>query len=116
MTKEMINIRIWISYDLGIRGDYEGLYKWLDMHNAVETGNSCASFVMKFSSNDDSIVKKELLESLKEVDTKNARIYFIRKSVLDDKTGTRGGFLIGGRKSNPWEGYAGKSSEDENEL
>ena len=116
MTKEMINIRIWISYDLGIRGDYEGLYKWLDERKAVETGNSCASFVMKFSSNEDSTVKKELLESLKDVDTRNARLYFIRKSMIEDKLSTRGGFLIGGRKSNPWEGYAGRKSDDENEV
>lgn len=116
MANARISIRIWISYDLGIRGDYEGLYKWLDEHKAVETGNSCASFVMNFSSNDDDVVKKELLESLNEVDTRNARIYVIRKSMFDGKVGTRGGFLIGGRKSNPWEGYAGRTSEDENEL
>lgn len=112
----MTDIRIWISYDLGIRGDYEGLYKWLDEHEAVETGNSCASFAMKFSNNDDSTIKKELLESLKEVDTQNTRIYFIRKSLKDGQLNTRGSFLIGGRKSNPWEGYAGRTTEDENEL
>ncbi len=21
---------LWISYDIGVRGDYEGLYAWLD--------------------------------------------------------------------------------------
>lgn len=27
---------IWISYDLGVQGDYEGLYGWLDTHKARE--------------------------------------------------------------------------------
>lgn len=111
-----ISVRIWLSYDLGIRGDYEGLYKWLDEHKAVETGNSCASFIMEFSSIDDNIIKKELIDSLKNVDTKNARIYVIRKSQTGDSISTRGGFLFGGRKSSPWEGYAGRKSEDDADV
>ena len=31
---------VWISYDLGIRGDYEGLYAWLDSHRAKECGDA----------------------------------------------------------------------------
>ena len=31
---------IWISYDLGVRGDYEGLYAWLDSHGAKECGDT----------------------------------------------------------------------------
>lgn len=33
---------IWISYDLGVKGDYEGLYAWLDDHKAIECGDSVA--------------------------------------------------------------------------
>jgi len=33
---------VWISYDLGIKGDYQGLYSWLDDHDAIECGNSVA--------------------------------------------------------------------------
>ena len=33
---------IWLSYDLGIRGDYESLYSWLDDHEAKECGDSVA--------------------------------------------------------------------------
>ncbi len=29
---------IWISYDFGVRGDYEGFYTWLDLHDAIECG------------------------------------------------------------------------------
>jgi hypothetical protein len=30
---------VWISFDLGVRGDYEGMYAWLDTHNAKECGD-----------------------------------------------------------------------------
>ena len=33
---------IWLSYDLGIGGDYESLYSWLDNHEAKECGDSVA--------------------------------------------------------------------------
>lgn len=35
---------IWISYDLGIGGDYDGLYRWLANHKAVECGDGLAFF------------------------------------------------------------------------
>ncbi len=35
---------IWLSYDLGVKGDYEGLYAWLDDHGAIECGESVAFF------------------------------------------------------------------------
>ena len=31
-----ISKAIWLSFDLGIGGDYPGLYKWLDNHKAIE--------------------------------------------------------------------------------
>ena len=34
----MTRSTIWISYDLGVRGDYENLYSWLDTHGAKECG------------------------------------------------------------------------------
>src|SRR5919201_700188 len=33
---------LWLSYDLGVKGDYEGLYAWLDDHDTEECGNSVA--------------------------------------------------------------------------
>lgn len=35
---------IWLSFDLGIRGDFEGMYQFLGEHNARECGDSMASF------------------------------------------------------------------------
>ena len=39
-----ISKAIWLSFDLGIGGDYPGLYKWLDNHDAIECGDSVAFF------------------------------------------------------------------------
>lgn len=104
---------IWISYDLGIRGDYEGMYAWLDDHEAVECGDSFA--LVKYD------VKKDLMKELKAdlSETlslqKRTRIYVIH---LDSQTKKmKGTFLFGGRKAAPWSGYAGgKGEEDEVEV
>jgi len=29
---------IWIAFDLGVRGDYDGIYEFLDTHEAKECG------------------------------------------------------------------------------
>ncbi len=36
----MENRIIWLSYDLGIQGDYPSLYEWLDKHQAKECGDN----------------------------------------------------------------------------
>ncbi|MFH1115168.1 MAG: hypothetical protein V1792_14760 [Pseudomonadota bacterium] len=33
---------VWIYFDLGINGDYEGMYEWLDKHNAHACGENFA--------------------------------------------------------------------------
>lgn len=37
-------MRIWLSFDLGVSGDYEGMYAWLDDKRAKECGSSVASY------------------------------------------------------------------------
>ncbi len=92
---------IWISYDLGIDGDYNGLYSWLDSHKARECGDSIAAITNYDYKTD---VAKELIEDLKgKVELrKTDRIYLVFKS--DGKI--KGKFIHGGRKRSPWEGYA----------
>jgi len=100
---------IWLSYDLGIKGDYENLYIWLDRHNAKECGDSLAVF--KYTTGE-----KNLLEALKKDLKKNVsirkedRIYIIFKE--DGRL--KGKFLFGKRKVAPWAGYA-KSLEEADE-
>lgn len=42
----------WLSYDLGIAGDYPDLYQWLDDHEAKSCGNSIAFFKYQVDYND----------------------------------------------------------------
>lgn len=102
---------VWISYDLGVRGDYEGFYRWLDEHEAIECGDSLAFLRYTY--------KRSLIESLKAdlsdaIDlTKQTRIYLIYR---DNAKKMKGVFVFGGRKAPPWTGYAtrvGQSEVDE---
>ena len=92
---------IWISYDLGIGGDYDGLYRWLANHKAVECGDGLAFFNYATRDVDNMLeeLKREIEASVR-VNNKT-RIYCIRK----EKSGIKGTFLFGARKGNPWEGY-----------
>ncbi len=96
---------IWLSYDLGVQGDYESMYTWLDKHGAKECGDSLAC--LKFEHSGD------LLESLKNDLTSHihlngrSRIYVIH--LVNGKM--KGTFITGTRKSAPWTGYS-VSTED----
>jgi hypothetical protein len=91
---------VWLSFDLGIRGNYEGLYAWLDERGAKECGDGVAYFAFDWSPD----VRKSLTEELKAiVDSERARVYAI---ITDPNTGkSRGRFLLGRRKSPPWTGF-----------
>jgi hypothetical protein len=39
--------RYWLSFDLGLQGDYDSLYAWLDKQGAQECGDSVATFEVK---------------------------------------------------------------------
>ena len=87
--------RYWLSFDLGLQGNYDALYSWLDQHQAKECGDSIATFQSNKARDQ---LAKELKDLLGE--TKNARIYIINK-----KSG--GKFVLGRRKLRaPWNGYA----------
>jgi hypothetical protein len=100
---------VWMSYDLGIRGDYESLYAWLDEHDAKECGDSVACFYYEYKDN----VAEELKHDLEEtIDvTKKTRVYLI---FFDSQKG-KGEFLFGNRRSSPWVGYAEEESEADEE-
>ena len=87
--------RYWLSFDLGLQGDYDSLYGWLDQQQARECGDSVATFQ---SSKSRDQLTKELKNLLGE--KKNARIYIISKV-------SGGKFVLGRRKLRaPWNGYA----------
>ena len=102
-TKELI----WISFDLGVQGDYESLYNWLDGHDAKECGDSLAVLEYEYRGDLIDSLRKELKGTL-ETNGKT-RIYVIRR------VGERpvGRFVLGSRKRPPWTGFAVQQSEDE---
>ena len=93
----------WLSYDLGLKGDYHGMYEWLDNYKARECGESLAVF--KFSCGKNFI--QEVQNDLKNyVEFKNGdRVYLIYRDDQDNYT-IKGRFIIGKRKPAPWEGYS----------
>jgi len=109
--------RVWLSYDLSLNGDYEGLFRWLDEEDAEECGDGLAVFVFNFESDDssDAVEANELLESIKRsmsINEKRDRIYAVWRR---NSGKTAGRFLVGNRKRAPWEGAAGRESEDEDD-
>ncbi|MCA4791215.1 hypothetical protein HX045_01865 [Myroides odoratimimus] len=96
-----------LSYDLGLRGDYSGLYYFLDKYDAKECGGSVAIFryeVDKKTSFDEILdrIKQEIEEYVK-INEKLDRIYIMGR---DNESGNmKGRFIIGRRKESPWSGY-----------
>lgn len=93
--------RYWLSFDLGLRGNYDELYVWLDNMQAFECGENLATFR---SGKTPERIRKELEGLL----GKNPRIYLI--GVSEGQLG--GKFLLGGRKRPPWAGYGGPQYTD----
>ena len=52
---------IYLSYDLGVSGDYPGLYTWLAKLNDLECGDSFCRFVYDF----ETVAHMESLEDTK---------------------------------------------------
>ena len=103
---------VWLAFDLGVRGDYEGLYVFLAEVNAKECGGNLAVFTFQFQ--DDLI--KELKAAIKgqmKFD-KRSRLYVMYTKPDGKPTGK---FIVGGRKSPPWAGYGvvGVDEEDVSE-
>jgi|SRR5580658_1352030 len=86
--------RYWISFDLGLQGNYDPLYGWLDKQEAKECGDSVATFL---SDQSRERIAKELSALLRK--ERNPRIYIISAS-------EGGKFILGKRKFPPWKGYA----------
>jgi hypothetical protein len=120
-----MKITFYINFDLNIRGDYKGLYKWLDKNKAEERGNNYA-LIKNYDFPDTKIqdlstiadksnafakyLRNDLTESV-EIG-KTDRIYITIKVLGGEHIG--GIFLFGRSQSNPWDGYAGDDITDVN--
>jgi hypothetical protein len=104
----------WLDYDLGLRGNYTGLFNFLDNYNAIECGSGLAYFVYE---NPRGLTDEDLLEELKKeieaavTPASSDRIYIIWRT----ETQVKGRFLFGNRKAAPWTGYGDRASIKENE-
>ena len=105
-------MRVWLSYDLTVKGDYENLYIWLDEKNAKECGDSVATFLYEPISEEN--IKNEIKNSIESAVTinKNDRIYLIYKKSNGKYSGS---FIFGHRKSNPWEGLSRRNNGSDDE-
>ena len=103
----------WPSYDLGVGGDYEKLYEWLDDHDAKPCGQSVAFFTYECQRRDidiDEALKQELTRLLEL--RPNNKLYIIRPKDDDKPVGT---YIYGRRPSSPWEGYGKKPNGNDDE-
>jgi hypothetical protein len=121
-----MQIKIYISFDLSIRGDYKGFYSWLDKNNAEERGNGYAYIKdyfcpdKVFSGAKDFKEKNTMFFNYLKKDIKkfaeisnSDRIYVTLKVIDSDYIG--GVFLFGRKQSSPWEGF-NNDSETNNDF
>ena len=104
---------ILLSYDLGIQGDYNHMYAWLDNHSAIECGDSFAyvKYSIPKEVDDDTflgVLKNDLMKSVSF--KPGDRVYVVRYS--SEKDTYMGRFIIGKRKAAPWEGYGDSGADD----
>lgn len=78
------------------------MYTWLDNHQAVECGDGMASLLVECENRD--TVERDVLSQLEENVNlaPSDRIYLLYRRA-DNMT--KGSFIHGRRKANPWEGY-----------
>ena len=90
---------VWLSFDLGVSGDYENMYAWLDEKEAKECGDSVACFMLGHDGDIAETIKTEIQDRI--TLNKRSRIYIVYR----DEGRFRGRFIIGRRKSASWDGY-----------
>jgi hypothetical protein len=98
---------VWIYFDLGINGDYEGMYAWLDNHGAHACGEHLAFVRYEF---EDDLFNELKNDVSGEVDLAPKDYIYV---IFQDEPGnTVGRFLTGRRMRSPWSGYGTADSGD----
>jgi hypothetical protein len=99
---------IWLSFDLGIRGDYESMYQFLDNHHAKECANNVAALTYEYDGDLLAKLKAELTEAV--TFDKRSRIYVIYQNPVGKP---RGRFIVGKRKQAVWTGFGVETVDEE---
>jgi hypothetical protein len=97
---------IWISFDLGVKGDYEQLYAWLDNHEAKECGPNLATLRYAFQEDLLTELTQDILGTV--TVEKRDRLYVIWREDASGKL--KGRFILGKRKAAPWVGFGAQES------
>lgn len=103
---------IWISFDLGVRGDYESLYAWLGKQKAKECVNNLALLVYQYSGNLFDALKSDLSASV--ATDKRTRIYVLYRDGTTKKM--KGSFVFGGRRAPVWAGFSEEEQQGDDEA
>jgi hypothetical protein len=106
-----MKVLIWLSFDLGVRGDFEGMYQFLDTYKAKECGDSVGSLVYEYKKD----LIGDLTKDLKSFITfdKRSRVYLIFPKAPNNYAGR---FIVGRRKSPPWAGHGPSQEPDEEDI
>ena len=98
---------IWLSFDLGIGGDYSNLYRWLDNLRAIECGTGLAFLRYNIDSTQENnitdIIKNDITQHVNV--RPGDRLYVIRMEPQGATNKVMGDFIAGARRPSPWEGY-----------
>ena len=97
-VKEPSKTRYWISFDLGLMGNYSRVYEWLDSLGAQECGPGVATVTSAKTRDQLAADVQRILKGVP-----RARAYII-------SMGRGGRFVAGGRKAAPWEGFAASAA------
>jgi hypothetical protein len=116
----MVNSKksFWLNYDFGLRGNYNGLFTFLDNNEAIECGNGLAYFTF---SNPNKLTLDELIKKITSelaelvIPSPSDRIYLIWRDDSGTSTKVKGKFIFGDRKTAPWNGYGNKYIDKANE-
>ncbi len=104
----------WLSYDLGLKGDYEGLFSFLDNVGAIECADNLAYFAYECDTTVPYHIQvSELLQANVHIDVNKDRLYLIWK---EDNGDIGGKFLFGSRKRSPWEGFGKVIAGNESDI
>jgi hypothetical protein len=98
---------VWITFDLGARGDYKGLYSWLDAHGARECGERVAILTYPCAGSLPDKLKEDLKKSIS-IDG-HTSIYVIYPDPATAEN--RGTFIFGERRVPVWTGYSASQPE-----
>lgn len=98
---------VWVSFDLGVKGDYEGMYRWLDQFDAKECGDTIACLWYEHPGDLLQDLKRDIAAAVEM--TPKGRVYVIR--LVEGRM--KGSFIYGRRRNAPWSGFAEREEDIE---